>query len=685
MDNRIDSTRFLDAVQGIYRLFKVATFHRLDNDAVTRAIELTMASIRAFADSNEGLSMLFARDTVIVNGRLLQAPPAVYELAMEFGGFLVGAGINSFHIDGDAEESDLRALLWFFRERLHSNEDEQDTEFRRSGSYRIVPDNKGAISPHVRLRAIKDHLLLGLEDPRLSTFERVLLTYALAIRVIRQLLVDSAGGTVAIPPFFKRVSRQLALADYGSRPALLDVLLAPSRSDDRARHAVNSAIVAAAMVRRLVRDDVILSRVAFEAMLLDFGFGEQATVGLADERTRPMFAAALAQIRTGELRGDAVERTLVAFEATSLLGGNAPTQVYFGAHAPSLDARIVATARTFVDSLAQTYSAGASMQTAFDAASGTTMSLAVDELGDLVVALLHDAIGLIPVGSAVRLERGCIGLVTSCGSRPSLFDRPRVLLVRGPDGALIEPVQVDLAEQVATEMFGCVETILESPDEHVLRVREAMFGLPASPRTGAPAVVTEAIVATSAPAASSAPVVTASAPVAAPSATIQAQQAPEVSQPVVLPAAPALVRSPVHSPSAAVPTPSPTRTPGTDRTPAYVSASAVPRATPTPAVAPRLSQNASPMTGAEALRAALAAAPTPEAAPTNAPRYRAPTGDQRAVSESGSQRAVPDVRRPAIAARCSQNSRAIAGDAAPERTLDRLRARDARLWDIRGT
>ena len=172
------------------------------------------------------------------------------------------------------------------------------------------------------------------KTPRLSTFERVLLTYALAIRVIRQLLVNSEAGSVAIPPFFKRVSRQLALADYGSRPALLDVLLAPSRNDDRARHAVNSAIVAAAMVRRLVRDDVVLSRVAFEAMLLDFGFGEQAAVAVAEERSRPMLAAALAQIRTGELRGDAVERTLVAFEATSLLGGNAPAQVYFGAHAP---------------------------------------------------------------------------------------------------------------------------------------------------------------------------------------------------------------------------------------------------------------------------------------------------------------------------------------------------------------
>ena len=154
METRIDPERFLEMVQAIYRLFRVATFHHVDNEAVGRAIETCRRAMHAFADEGQGLTLLFARDTVIVNGQLLQAPPEVYELAMEFGRFLTASGRNSFYIGGEVADDELRTLLGFFRERRAGVEDDVAMEFE--------PDAKGFLTKNIRLRWIRDELLVGL-------------------------------------------------------------------------------------------------------------------------------------------------------------------------------------------------------------------------------------------------------------------------------------------------------------------------------------------------------------------------------------------------------------------------------------------------------------------------------------------------------------------------------------------
>lgn len=470
MESRFDNTKFQDAVQGIYRLFKVATFHRLDNDAVSRAIDLSLQSVRAFGERGQGLSMLFARDTVIVNGRLLQASPATYELAMEFGGFLVGAGINSFAIDSSAVDADLRALLEYFRERLRFGEEIAAGGIAADSEpvYRVVPGPDGSISPAVKLRHIKEHLLLGLEDPRLSAFERVLLTYALAIRVIRQLHSRAVAGDVSLPSFFKRVSRQLALADYGSRPVLLDIMLAGSSSTDQARLAVNASIVAVAMVRRIARDEQALSRVALSSMMLDIGHHLPHLAARASGDDALALATATAQMVAGELRGDTVGRTLVGFEAVQLRAGCAPDGVWFGQHQPGLDAYVVATARRFVDAVAAGWRSGLPGDRVFAEAATAVMSATPDAMSLRVARLLLEALGLVTHGVVVQLERGALAVVTAPGVRPSLFDRPRVWLVSDADGRPIQPMAVDLSDAVATDVFGPVARVVLEPAQWIV-------------------------------------------------------------------------------------------------------------------------------------------------------------------------------------------------------------------------
>jgi hypothetical protein len=469
METSLDPLRFQETVQGIYRLFRVATFHDLANEAVTQAIEQCLRSLSVFADANEGVTMLFARDTVIVNGQLLRAPPAVYELAMEFGAFLEATKVNSLFIAPNAATPDIRRLLEYFHERTAMLR-RADTAASPTGDWAVVPDSAGFISPAVRVRRIEERMLLGLEDPRLSAFERIMLTYALAVRVVRQLSRTLNNETATVPAYFKRVARQLALVNYADRPRLLDIVLGRGSTVDPARDAVASAIVAAAMTRRLTQHESILARISLTAMLADIGVPEvRAGVGHVSA-----VAAASAHIRLGGLRQDAVERAIVAFEVHALRAGLGANKVYRQRLVPSLDAWIVAVARTFVDRLSH---AGGESGAAFDEAVLHLRRTIEEPVGRACVDLLTSALGLVVRGDLVELEGGARGIVTRCGSRPSMSDRPRVLLTRDPNGRLIAPMDADLDNDAVVHRLGSVARVATFADPEVEQLRaEVLVG-----------------------------------------------------------------------------------------------------------------------------------------------------------------------------------------------------------------
>ena len=105
-------------IQSVYRLFRVGNFHTLDNDAIDLSIEQTLGALRRLdAFESEGITLIFAEDTCIVNGQLLQAPPDVYQSAMDFSEFLSQVHVNSITIGKGVADDDLRELLALFRER----------------------------------------------------------------------------------------------------------------------------------------------------------------------------------------------------------------------------------------------------------------------------------------------------------------------------------------------------------------------------------------------------------------------------------------------------------------------------------------------------------------------------------------------------------------------------------------
>lgn len=464
METTLDPLRFQETVQGIYRLFRVATFHDLANEAVSQAIEQCLRSLRVFADANEGVTMLFARDTVIVNGQLLRAPPAVYELAMEFGAFLTATRVNSLFIAPTAANSDIRKLLEYFHERTAVLKRAEAA----TGDFAIVPDNAGFIAPAVRVRRVEERLLLGLEDPRLSAFERIMLTYALAVRVVRTLMRPGSGGETSIPAYFKRVARQLALVNYADRPRLLDVVLGRGSSIDPARDAVAAAVVAAAMTRRLTQHESVLARISLTAMLSEFGVREPEREAARDSGHKLAVASAAAHIRLGGLRQDAVERAIVAFEVHALRAGLQSGRVYRQRIMPSLDAWIVAVARTFVERLSHS---GGESGAAFDEAVLHLRRTIEDPVGRACVDLLTSALGLIVRGDIVELQSGARGVVVRSGSKPSMSDRPHLLLVRDPSGRLIQPLEADLDVDAVVAKLGRVVRVVVAADVAIEPVR----------------------------------------------------------------------------------------------------------------------------------------------------------------------------------------------------------------------
>ena len=415
-------------IQAVYRLFRVGAFHSLDNDAIDLSIEQTLGALRRLdAFESEGITLIFAEDTCIVNGQLLQAPPDVYASAMDFSEFLGHVHVNSITIGKGVADVDLRELLGVFVSPETAASKLQDGGF---------------LTRHIRLRLVNPNLLLGLEDDRLSLLERVLLTYALAVLVIRRLFESIEHGGFDLAGYFKRMARQLATVNYADRPVVLDVILARHLQPDKAKLAVNSAILAVAMTRRFTEHESTLSRICMSALLLDVG--RHRSAALNDETADIAISTAIIHMAMGDLRGDSVERTIVTFEAQRLLAGAAATEIYPDGVEPTIDSHIVATARRFTELVSQ-QSEGA--QLTADGAIEVLRRRASSDLGQMTLDLLVDALGLIPRGAAVELNSGYHAIVTRAGPAPSKYDQPTVRLVTDNRGVRTEPSVVKLSAE----------------------------------------------------------------------------------------------------------------------------------------------------------------------------------------------------------------------------------------------
>jgi hypothetical protein len=377
---------------------------------------------------------------------------------MDFSEFLSMVQVNSITIGKGVAEHDLRLLLGAFVE--------PDTAASEL-------ESGGFLTAHIRLRLVNPNLLLGLEDDRLSLLERVLLTYALAVLVIRRLFESIEHGGFDLAGYFKRMARQLATVNYADRPIVLDVILARHLQPDTAKLAVNSAILAVAMTRRFTEHESTLSRVCMAALLLDVGRHRAST--LNDDTADLAISTAVIHMAMGDLRGDSIERTIVTFEAQRLLSGTIATEIYPDAIEPTVDSHIVATARRFTELVSQ-QDDGTQLTAA--AAIEVLRRRASSDLAQMTLDLLVDALGLIPRGAAVELNSGYHAVVTRAGPAPSKYDHPTVRLVTDNHGARVDPiiVKLDADNNEEAEQHRPVLRVLSRPNALVRSAQRDVTG-----------------------------------------------------------------------------------------------------------------------------------------------------------------------------------------------------------------
>jgi len=463
---KLDPVIIQRTLKQIYRLFRVGTFHQINDDAIRTVIDETRAILEEIRREDvKEITLLFDGETVLVNSQMLRASREVYETSREFGTFLEGREVNLLSLSTSADSHDLQELVGFFL----------------NPQQRPSVEGEVKLSDRVTLRRVEPGMLVGFEDEGLHPVERVLLVYALTVLVLRRLHESVMAQEYSLAGYFKRLARQIAQINYAERPVVLDVILAAHLSTDDAKRTANAAIVAAAMVRQTGVSEATTARVVMTTLMSGVGTARQRShyfdgsdplsallhpISESDRHQEPDGAAA-AVIRLGTLRGEAALRAIVVRDARARMQGDAD-----GAWKSLFESRVVATARRFIDELTAAVVSQRSPSLVIE----MLRAEATDALDHLCLDLLINGIRLYPAGTAVELSSGWLALVLDAPSKPSAFDRPTVLLCHGPGGSSADPREVDLSAR-ENAALGHVQRIVEAPTPVLERLRAERIGL----------------------------------------------------------------------------------------------------------------------------------------------------------------------------------------------------------------
>ncbi|AUX20394.1 hypothetical protein SOCEGT47_008630 [Sorangium cellulosum] len=429
-------------VQALFRLVKLSTLHAIDNQAMVRQVEETVALVQDFGQrSGHNVSILFARGAVFVSGQLLKANRAVYEGAQELGDIVGRCGYSEIGVAKDVRASDLYAFASALAEAL------------RSGK----PALADRPAPRIRLRAVDEAVLLRetAGDRDGDEAAAIVRAYATAIVILRRFYEDLRRGRYALRQGVKRITQRLVDLSANETPAFLGVTALRNQNHDDAGRAVNTAILSLAMARQITGDVVLLQRLSMAALLFDIARprltgvargGEGGLVPQLSEQQEADIPAGTAVVLTalGLVNEPSVMRTVVAYEAHWVRRQATLGPVYRGLRPPTLQARILATARAFNDLL--TAAPGEAPLSA-DEAIARLEQEAADPADRTVLRLLVGALGIFPTGTLVELSTGEVALVVQTPAHPARYSQPRVRLVLDASGGPIEgATEVDLAE-----------------------------------------------------------------------------------------------------------------------------------------------------------------------------------------------------------------------------------------------
>ena len=449
-----------EVVQSLYRIFRLALVHDLQNDALHRSIAGGVEVFRAHTvDAPEGGTVDFLDDTVLVDGYLLRASRSQYENAIDLGKRMHAAGFNRVVFSHELQAADVTAAVAEFLSRsLRSSR----------------PPGSEPMSERFWLQHSDAAIHLGGESNIVVNLVMAQ-TYAYAVVIMQRLLKDVLRRRYMLSRHVKRICQRLVMLADMDQAAFTGLASMAHSFHDAASRAVSSAVIAVSMARMITRDLRILSRTAMSAMLFEVGLPRALDLETkrrsdnmeetVDPHTRVPTSSALVTAALGRLRDDAVARAVVAFEAQWLHRAERLGPLYDNLVAPRFESALVNTVWRYHKLI----SGSEGTRYRRDQALLILSRRASSEVDTHLNAMLMSTVGIFPAATVVELTSGWKGVVARSHEHPAAYRRPIVHLVIDPANQTQKVVPTNLAEP---SEFGEIARAIESPDPALTATRD---------------------------------------------------------------------------------------------------------------------------------------------------------------------------------------------------------------------
>ncbi len=427
--------------------------HRVGNRAVSGLIrwcarDLTELSRAGGVDARVELDL---KGVLIVNGQPQRLRREVRTQLLPLATMLRDLGVGGFKLAGDVSEPALLNLFSLLREH-HAAMD-------RVG-FQTALDDAGAEC----FRLLVPRVLVSGLGGGPGAAVRVAAAETLQAYIRAVLAVDEArqeGNLLRIPPALFRAAQGLAELADGDLRMHLALTALKEDLDYGTRHPVHSMILAMALGSRAGLPRTLLVELGIAAVVCA-SVPEDAG---ADE----ILSTVLAILPTSRLSLARARRMLAVFEFRAGLDRTGPPYILLDSP-PHLFGRICAIAIRF-DQLTTTRPGHPGVLA--DEALALMAEATGNRLDPELLRLFASVVGRYPLGSAVLLDNGEVGVVIHTPSEPALAAKPLVRIVRDERGALVRngPI-IDLSDP------ACPRSVRGSVDAEALGIdtRRALFG-----------------------------------------------------------------------------------------------------------------------------------------------------------------------------------------------------------------
>jgi hypothetical protein len=440
-----------EVILAIFRLLKNALVHAVGNQAVVGTAKDTHAIVCEFANVVGGyVTVTYVDETIFVCGQLLRAQRSIYESAMEVGKLLAICGVSELSFTSSVTEADLLAFCDVFSVAS------RDPNQRR----KLIE----AKLENVSVRQVDSTLEAKEGEEGLPQLEKALRVYASGLVVMRQFYERISKGKTVMPHRVKRIAQRLvATAEHDEGTLLAMTTLANAHRDEAGR-AIQTAMLAIVVARKLTHERAVLAQIAMAALIADLGrvrisgsAGAQLiTLSEETERVVPAVTSSLC-ISTGGVNLPNAVRTVTAFETTHLERQHLLGPLYRRAMAPMIQSKVLYVVRLLLERLAPRDTSRP--MSPLDALASIAGQPNVD---DTVYKLLIQAVGVMPTGTVVEFETGEWGIVIGPSSNRSALGRPRVKLITDRTGQIYaQPKEIDLGSTASDKRAPRITGVIE--------------------------------------------------------------------------------------------------------------------------------------------------------------------------------------------------------------------------------